>query len=151
MKFPEIKIKSLNNLKTLPLIGALAISLALWPTLSMADKGDRGGHKNKYSHDDRQSHSKGRNSHNNKRHYKSRGNSHKSNHGYSSKHRYNKGYGAHKNHAHYKRDHHGGHRAHNHTTYVVNDRHYSDYSYGLDPLRFMIGLHTNNVDIIFRD
>jgi hypothetical protein len=33
----------------------------------------------------------------------------------------------------------------------VNDHYYSDYSYGLDPLRFMIGLHTNNFDIIFRD
>ena len=149
----NIKIKSLNSLKTLPLIAALAIGLALWPTLSMADKGDRGGHKNKYSQDNRQSHSKGdkhRNSHSNKGHYKSRDNSHKSNHGYSSKHRYNKGHGHHNDHVYYKRKHHAGHRDH-HTTYIVNDHHYSDYSYGLDPLRFMIGLHTDNVDIIFRD
>jgi hypothetical protein len=150
----NMKMKSLHSLKTLPLIAALAIGLALLPTLSMADNGDRGGHKKQYSHDDRQSHSKGHkssNTHSNKGHYKSHDNSHKSKNRYSSKYRNKKGYGHDNSHAHYKPVYHDRHRAHHHTTYVVNDRHYSDYSYGLDPLRFMIGLHTNNVDIIFRD
>ena len=155
----NIKIKSLTSLKTLPLIGVLAIGLVLSPTLSMADNGDRGRHKTQYSHDGGQSHSKGHkrsNTHSNKAHYKSHGKSHKGNYGHSSKHHYTKGHGHHNNHGHYKRgfknlrhDHQNSHRAH-HTTYVVNDHHYSDY-YGLDPLRFMIGLHTNNFDIIFRD
>lgn len=157
----NIKIKSLTSLKTLPLISALAIGLVLSPTLSMADNGDRGRHKTQYSHDGGQSHSKGHkgsNTQSNKRHYKSHGKSHKSNHGHSSKHHYAKGHGHHNDHAHYKRginkyryDHQNSHRGHHHTSYVVNDQHYSDYSYGLDHLGFMIGLHTNNVDIIFRD
>ena len=153
----NIKMKSLTSLKTLPLISVLAIGLALSPTLSMADNGDRGRHKTQYSFDGGQSHSKGHkrsNTHSNKRHYKSHGKSHESKHGYRSKHHYNKGHGHHNDHAHYKRDRHN-HRYDNHrgqhTTYIVNDHHYSDYSYGLDPLRFMIGLHTNNFDIIFRD
>lgn len=157
----NIKIKSLTSLKTLPLISALAIGLVLSPTLSMADNGDRGRHKTQYSHDGGQSHSKGHKgskTQSNKRHYKSHGKSHKSNHGHSSKHHYAKGHGHHNDHAHYKRginkyryDHQNSHRGHHHTSYVVNDQHYSDYSYGLDHLGFMIGLHTNNVDIIFRD
>ncbi len=157
----NIKIKSLTSLKTLPLIGVLAIGLVLSPTLSMADNGDRGRHKTQYSHDGGQSHSKGHkrsNKHSNKAHYKSHGKSHKGDYGHSSKHRYTKGHGHYNDHANYKRgfnnhryDHHDNHRGHHHTTYVVNDHHYSDYSYGLDHPGLMIGLHTNNFDIIFRD
>ena len=152
----NIKIKSLTSLKTLPLISVLAIGLVLSPTLSMADNGDRGRHKTQYS-DSGQSHSKGHkrsNKHSNKAHYKSHGKSHKENYRHSSKHHYTKGRGHHNAHANYKRgfnNHHDHHRGDHHTSYVVNDHHYSDYSYGLDPLRFMIGLHTNNFDIIFRD
>lgn len=157
----NIKIKSLTSLKTLPLISVLAIGLVLSPTLSMADNGDRGRHKTQYSYDGGQAHSKGHkrsNKQSNKAHYKSHGKIHKENIGHSSKHHYPKEHGYHSDHGHYKRGftnhrygHQNNHRGRHHTNYVVNEHHYSDYSYGLDPLRFMIGLHTNNVDIIFRD
>ena len=125
-------------LKNLPLISLLAAGLFLSPAMAMADKGDRGNFKRHDSHENRHSQSNSQ-KHSNKHH---------------NKHSYNKGYGHHNNQVHYKRDHHkhryDKHRSH-HTTYIVNDHHYSDYSYGLDPLRFMIGLHTNNFDIVFRD
>ena len=155
----NIKINSLTSLKNLPLISVLATGLVLSPTLSMADNADRGRHKTQYS-DGGQSHSKGHKGskkHGNKAHYKSQGKRHKGDYGHSSKHHYTKGHGNNNDHAHYKRgfnnhryDHHDSHRDH-HTSYVVNEHHYSDYAYGLDPLRLMIGLHTNNFDIIFRD
>ena len=147
-----------TTLKNLPLLTILAAGLVLSPTITMAGYGDRNHVKEKYSHDDRQSHSKGHkrsNKHSNKHYYKSHGKSHKGKHGYSSKHRYNKGYGHHNEHTYYKRDHHNRrhdrHRVHNHASYIVNDHHYSDSFYALDPLRFMIGLHTDNFDITFRD
>ena len=149
-----------TTLKSLPLLTLLAAGLFLSPTMAMAGHGDRSHSKGQYSHDGGQSHSKGQkrsNTYSNKRHYKSHGKSHKENYGHSSKHHYTKERGHYNDHGHYKRgfnnhryDHHDHHRGH-HTTYVVNDHYYNDYSYGLDSLRFMIGLHTNNLDIIFRD
>jgi hypothetical protein len=140
-----------NTLKNLPLLALLTAGLVLSPTMVMAGHGDNSHSKGQYSRNDRQSHSKGHKQ-NVKKHYKSHGKSHKGNYGISSKRHYSKGYG-HSNdykrgHYNYRHDH---HRDQHHTTYIVNDHHYDDYSYGLDPLRFMIGLHTNNVDIIFRD
>ena len=143
-----------TTLKNLPLLALLTAGIVLSPTIVMAGHGDSSHSKGQYSHDARQSHSKGHKQ-NDKKHYKSRGKSHKSHNGYSSKRLYNKGYGNYNEHAHYKPGHHNyrhdNHRGQLHTTYIVNDHHYDNYSYGLDPLRFMIGLHTNNFDIIFRD
>ncbi len=140
-----------KTLKNIPLLALLTAGLVLSPTMVMAGHGDNRHSKGQYSQNDRQSHSKGHKQ-NVKKHYKSHGKSHKGNYGISSKRHYSKGYG-HSND--YKRGHHNYrhdyHRDQHHTTYIVNDHHYDDYSYGLDPLRFMIGLHTNNVDIIFRD
>ena len=139
-----------TTLKSLPLLTLLAAGLVLSPTMVMAGHGDRSHSKGQYSHDGGQSHSKGHkrsNTHSNKHHYKSHGKSHNT-----------KGHGHYNDHGHYKRgfnnhryDHHDHHRGHHNTTYVVNDHYYNDYSYGMDSLRFMIGLHTNNFDIIFRD
>ncbi len=146
-----------TTLKSLPLLTLLAAGLVLSPTMAMAGHGDRSHSKGQYSHDDNRSHSKGHkrsNKHSNKAQYKSHGKSHKGNYGHSSKHLYTKGHGNYNDHGHYKRgftNHHDHHRGNQQTTYVVNDHYYNDYSYGLDPLRFMIGLHTNNFDIIFRD
>ncbi len=147
-----------TTLKSLPLLTLLAAGLILSPAMAMAGHADRGHSKGQYSQDDRQSHSKGHkrsNKHTNKANYKSHGKSHKGNYGQNSKHHYTKGHGHYNDHAHYKRgvnnhryDH---HRGNHHTSYVVNDNHYSDYPYGLDHLGLMIGLHTNNFDIIFRD
>jgi hypothetical protein len=143
----------INNttLKNLPLLALLTAGLVLSPTMVMAGHGDNSHSKAQYSQNDRQSHSKGH-KYNNKKHDKSHGKNHKGNYRISSKRHYSKGpghYGDYKRgHHNYRHDH---HRHQHHTTYIVNDHHYDDYSYRLDPLRFMIGLHTNNVDIIFRD
>ena len=136
-----------TTLKNLPLLALFTAGLVLSPAIVMAGHGDSKHSKGQYSNDARQSHSKGHKQNDNK-HYKSRGKSRKGHNGYSSKRTYSKAYGHYNDHAHYKRGH---HRDRHNTTYIVNDHHYDDYSYGLDPLRFMIGLHTNNFDIIFRD
>jgi len=148
-------------LKTLPLLAVLAVGLVLSPTLSMAGNGDRGHHKEKYSHDIGKSHSKGHNKvqhRSNKHSVKTHGKSHKDNHSHRSERHYSKGHGHYNKHAYYKRghhkhgyDHHKHYRGHSHTHYIVNDHYYSDGLFDLDNLRFMIGLHTNNLDITFRD
>ena len=137
-----------TRLKNLPLLTLFAASLVLSPAIAMADQGDRGHSKSKYSQDERRSHGKSHNrsdKHSNKHNYRSHGKSHKGHNKQNSTRSYDRGYGHHNKHAHYKR------RNDHHTTYVVNDHHYSDHLYGLDHLRFMIGLHTNNFDIILRD
>ncbi len=146
-----------TTLKSLPLLSLLAAGLILSPTMVTAGYGDRSHSKSQYSHDDAKSYSKGHkrsNKHSNKAHYKSQGKSHKGNYGHSSKHLYTKRQGHYNDRAHNKRGHHNyrhdHHRDQHHTTYIVNDHHYDDY-YGLDNLRFMIGLHTNNFDIVFRE
>ena len=139
-----------TTLKNLPLVTILAAGLVLSPVLVMASQGERNSNKAHYSQNDRQSHSKA-DKRSSKAHYKSRDNRNKSKHGYSSKHRYNTKHGRHNDRAHYKRGFNNHRHDHHATTYVVNDHHYSDYPYGLEHLRFMIGLHTNNFDIVFRD
>lgn len=146
----------MNNktiLKNLPLLTIFTASLVLSPAIAMAEHGDRSHSKDKYSHDDRRAQGKSHNrseKYRNKHNYRSHGKKHKGNNRHSSSYRYDKGRGHHNDYAHYKRGH-GNHRHDHHTTYVVNDNHYSGHLYGLDRLRFMIGLHTNNFDITFRD
>ncbi len=136
----------MNNktlLKKLSLLGLLATSVVLAPGIALADRGDRGQSRESYSHDDRRSHS-------NRNDHRSYGKRHQGYQRYGSAHNQNRGYGHHKNHAHYK--HRYDDRRHNdHTTYVINDGYYASDFYIRDPLRFMIGLHTNNIDIILRD
>lgn len=132
-----------TTLKNIPLLTIIAAGLALSPAMVMAGHGDRSHNKEQYSYNDHQSHRKGHTK-SNKRNYKSHSKSHRSGHRIDhvqNKHGFNN-----------RRSHrHDNHRDHHYTTYVVNDQHYSDYAYGMDPLRLMIGLHTNNFDIIFRD
>ena len=139
--------------KNLPLLTIFTASLILTPAIAMADRGDRSHSKDKYSHDDRRSHNKSHNrnnKHSNKHKYRSQGKSQRGDNWHSSKYRYDNRHGHRNGHAHYKRGR-DNHRHDRRTTYVVNDHHYSDHLYGLDPLRFMIGLHTDNFDITFRD
>ena len=46
----------ISNIKNLSLISAIALGLALSPTLSLADNGNHGRDTNKYKHDRGQSH-----------------------------------------------------------------------------------------------
>ena len=146
----------MNNktiLKNLPLLTLFAASLVLSPAIAVAGQGDRSHSRAQYSHDDHRSHGKGHNrsgKHSNKHNYRSHGKSHKGNNWHRSTNRYDNGHGHHKGRAYYKRGH-DNHRHDHRTTYVVNDHHYNDRLYGLDHLRFMIGLHTDNFDITFRD
>ena len=143
-------MKLLTTLKTLPLVSILALGLALAPTASMADKGDR-GQKERYSQHG------GKSFKGDKRGHKDRG------HGYGhtkkghDKHGYDRhgSHGRHQvghahGHGHDRHAHHNSYAGHSHNNYIVRD--YGNQHYlGLGNLRFMLGLHTDNVDIIFRD
>jgi len=154
-----------SQLKTLPLISAIALGLVLSPTLSMADDGNRGRDKTQYSHDRGQSNKMTRNKFNNRADHrretsKKHGNRYvgnandkyrhdKKSHKYKSDHRYN---GAHDNHRYHKHGNHNHHyTGHKHTNYLDHDHRYRKQYIDLDNLRFMFGLHTGNFDIIFRD
>ena len=156
-------MNSKTILKKLPLLTVLAASLVLSPAIVMAGNGnsERGHFKEQYSKGDYRSHSSSRNhrgelrnnrhdKHSNKHAYRSYGKDHRGHNKHRSARHYDRGHSHQNSYSHYKRRH-DGHRHDHHTTYVVNDHHYSDNFYGLDPLRFMIGLHTDNFDITFRD
>jgi len=129
-------MKILSTLKTLPLVGLLAMGLAMVPAVSMADKNDRGHGEDKMyqKHDGGKSH---HNEHRNDRYY------------------VDKKHGGHKQvyvrgRKHYSvpvHRHVHKHPVHRHTDYVVVHDHHDDY----DPLRLMLGLHFDNIDIIYRD
>jgi hypothetical protein len=137
-------MKTLSTLKTLPLVGLLAMGLALMPAVSMADK-DRGHGEDKMY----QKHDAGKSHHGDHRksHYDS---------GYYRDHKhgghknvYVRGHKHHRGHVHKHGHRHPVHRhpVHRHTDYVVVHDHYDDY----DPFRLMLGLHFDNIDIIYRD
>lgn len=135
-----------TTLKTLPLLAVLTVGLILSPTLSMAGNGEHGQHKAKYSQNAGKSHSKSHNKGNyrsNKHSYKTHGKRYKGNHSHRSERH-------HRKHDYYKRGHYD-HRGHRHTNYIVKDHYYPEHFIGLDHLRFMIGLHTDILDITLHD
>ena len=148
-----INITSLKNtLKTLPIIGVLAMGLALAPATSMAGNGDRGHHKSGYSKSSGKHHDKGH-YRSGKHAYRKHDRGHKRNLGHHLDRHYSTRYGN-RHDKHYRghsHGHHYDHRGHATTHYVVNEYPYRDHYIGLDHLRFMIGLHTDNFDITFRD
>ena len=147
-------MKTLTMLKTLPLIGLLGLGLAFTPMTSMAGDDDRGRGKDRVY----QKHDGGKGKHRvesrshrrDKGHYV-RDHGHKKGfakgyrkaqkHAYSGHHRKGHKHHGHKQHVHAYRDH--GHR--HVDTVVVHDR------YDYDPFRLMLGLHFDNIDIIYRD
>ena len=150
-------MKTFKTLKTLPLIGALAMGMALAPAVSMADDDDRGRGKGRVyqKHDGGKGHyHRGVRKYDRDRHKYHRGHGHHKglaggvarigkHHGH--KHVYNSHYRhGHKHHGH---KHHGHGHGHRHTDYVIVHDHYRDY----DPFRLMLGLHFDNIDIIYRD
>jgi len=168
-------MKTLSTLKTLPLIGLLAMGLALTPVVSMADDDDRGrgkdrtyqkhdggkGHyrdggkshrrdKGQYNrgHGQNKGYAKGHNKGHNKGYAKSHNKGHSKGyakgHNKGRKHVYNYGSGhgyAHHGHTHQV------YRPHTHVEQVV----VHDYHGVYDPFRLMLGLHLDNIDIIYRD
>ena len=132
-------MKTLSALKTLPLVGLLSMGLVLAPAISLADK-DRGhgGDKMYQKHDDGKSHHGGHR----KSHYDSGHHKHYKHGGH--KHGYVRGHNHYIGHVHNHGHKHHGHR---HTDYVVVHDHHDDY----DPFRLMLGLHFDNIDIIYRD
>ncbi len=157
-------MNNITVLKKLPLLTVLAASLVLSPAIVMAGNDNRGHFKEQYSKRDnrsqnnqyssrihRDSHSyKLRDKHRDKQSYRSHGKDYSGQKRHSSRNRYDREHGHHKSYSHYKQRH-DARRHNHHATYVVNEHHYNDGYYALDPLRFMIGLHTNNFDITFRD
>ena len=136
-------MKLSTTLKTLPLVGVLALGLALAPTTSMADKGDR-GHKDRYSHDGGKSFKGGKHDKRGHGYGHTKKGHDKHGHDRHSRHQLGHAYG------HDIRGHRHGHSGHSHSTHVVHDYGHQHYL-GLGNLRFMLGLHTDNIDIIFRD
>ena len=149
-------MKTLSALKTLPLIGLLATGLALAPMVSIADDDDRGRGKDRVykKYDGGKGHYRdGHRSHRRDHGHYKRGHSHSKDHKHGivtqaySKHRKHghkhHGYAHHTHgHKHYGHSHHG----HRHVdTVVVHD--HRDY----DPFRLLLGLHFDNIDIIYRD
>ena len=155
-------MKKLSLLKTLPLVGLLALGLSM-PAVSLAEK-DHGRGKDRVhkKHDGGNGHK----SHRDKGHY-DRGHGHKkahkrghykgNKHGHRKghKHAYNKSWGhghGHKHHGHthkvyrpHRHDH-----GHKHVDRVIVHDHY-DHLGDYDRFRLMLGLHFDNIDIIFRD
>ncbi len=156
-----------RTLKTFPLAGALAMGLALTPAIVNADDDDRGRHKDRYSHDGGTAYEKSlrkeirglrkelkrEHKRNQKSHGKHHGHKHKNKHkhkhdghkhnGHKHKHVYKYKHNGHKHKHVYKHN----HRGHKHRHHRYHHYRYRDY----DPLRFILGLHTDNFDIIFRD
>ena len=143
-----------NMVKTLPLIGLLALGLALLPATSIA--GERDKHDRHYSKKSAKHHDKGH--YKSKKHaYKKHGKRYKGKLGHGIDHHYSTRYPNRHSNAYYKgghhkpkHDHHYDHRGYG-RHYVVNDYYPRNRFIDLDNLRFMIGLHTDNLDITFRD
>jgi Ni/Co efflux regulator RcnB len=140
----------ISTLKTLPLIGVLAMGLALSPITAIADKGERShsskGHKS-YNSTFRSSHHNDRHSKHQKRHdgHKYRHNDRKYAH-------HNKRHNKHVYNNHHVRGHgYQPRRYYTHNNYYAYDRGYYDRHDVFDNIEFMFGLHTGNFDIIFRD
>jgi len=149
-------------LQAVPVIAMLVLGVALAPMSAMASNGDRGQHKAERSknvgkHHDRSNYRSEKHAyreprHNSHRRNVDRNHKRKLNHGYGTR------YGSHHNHGHKKHikhypryDHHYDHRGHGTTHYIVNDYHHRNRYVDYDHLGFMIGLHTNNFDVTFRD
>lgn len=147
----------ISNIKNLTLISSVALALALSPSLSMAENGKHGKSKSQYTQERGGMYNKVRSQKYSHERHSNKHTSHS-----ISKHRHEK-HGikhrpavhhaqSHRKYGHHKRGYHG----HNHT--YAGHTHSNHVSHGhrgqfvdLDNMRFMFGLHTGNLDIIFRD
>jgi hypothetical protein len=147
-------MKLLMTLKTLPLAGLLAVGLAVIPSVSMADKGGDRGHQARTSHDGGKSFKGDKRGHNdrdqrfglNTKGHDKRGFYRGDRHEVGNAHGHDRrDYGHDRGHAHNY-----SYPVYNHTTTVVHDYGHRHYL-GLGDLSLLLGIHTDNVDIIFRD
>jgi hypothetical protein len=149
----KAKSGTTNKLTKLPLISVIAAALLLSPVISMADKADRGHHKGVHSVNVDKKHNKGV-FRADKHRYDKRGKHYKHRsdwHGHKpwAKHHAGHKHGLYKRVYNKHRHNDGHHHGHNHVTYIDHDHYYDDY--GFDRLSFMLGLHSDNLDIIFHD
>lgn len=125
-----------RSVKKLVISAALTTALVAIPGVSMADKADHGNKHGTFTTINSKHHGDGHrisnrdnlNHRDNGRHHQEPRHKHRDRH----EHRYG-----------HDRD------WHNHTHYVVNEYYYDDHE--LDRLWFMIGLHTDNVDVILHE
>lgn len=157
-------MNTVSSFKKLPMIATVLMTLAIFPGVSMAEKGDgygdRGRHDKQYSPDRKKSHN-GDNYRGDKRGDRHASKSHRNDQpqrGYdkhSKRDKYWKGkqYGHLQSHAYNRYNHRdSGHRhGHDHTRYVVSDDGHRPHYVGFDELQLMIGLHNPNLDIVFRN
>ncbi|MCG6937696.1 MAG: hypothetical protein LJE83_05925 [Gammaproteobacteria bacterium] len=141
-------------LKTL-FISAALITALVSPAVSIAESADGSRHHKKHSAGSGQQHNKG--------HYRSdnydvkaRGKSQKISHGHELKRNHGRDHNrphnyVHYDHGHYKHRHNHDHDGHDQRHYVVNEYYYNDGLYDVDHLRFIIGLHSANLDVILRE
>lgn len=152
-------MNTVSSFKKLPLIGAVLLALAVFPGASMAEKGDGYGDRGR---SDKHSSYERKNSYNGDSHRGNKfdnkhGNKHGNKHAAKSHHydRHKRGYDKHSKHGkHWKGKQYGHDHDHGHARYVVNNygyRPHHSHHVGFDDLRFMIGLHNPNLDIVFRN
>lgn len=135
----------ISTFKTLPLLGAFAIGLTMTPTLSVADGNDRGRHNERHTqqsaHNNQSQHRGNIRNHSKQRHQNQHGHNQRTQHRHGNKHKqivhnYN------------------GHNRNRHQyTYAQHRVRFSQprHFLSLSNLGLMFGLHTDNVDIIYRD
>lgn len=155
-------MKIISALKALPVASLLIMGIVLSPAIAMADNGDRGRTKSEHSFDSGQSHNvrdrhRDKSTHKkqqNERHIvrKYDRNSHGHNkyrHGHVIQKHNGKPYAKHKKHVYYHYDQHGqNHKPHHHDNYIVHHHEHYDV---FDDVRFKIGIHTGDFDIVYRD
>lgn len=153
-------MKVISTLKIAPLAGVLALGIALSPVAVMADNAERGRDKGQYSHEKGKSFNKGSHGKKTDVHKKVQpqrhlGDAHNAR-GFNGRSRkqvitnyYVKPHGKHKNKVIYRYEHdgHHGHPYYRHEHHHVVYDHYHVY----DDIRFKIGVHTGNFDIVFQD
>ena len=128
----------LKTAKTLAFASTVVASLILLPSVSMADTGEHGNKHGRYTVSSEKHHHRN----NDARHEIFAKNHHEDRH-----HRHDQHAGNHYGHYKFKRD--RDYHHHDHAHYVVNEYYYDDRPF--DYLSFIIGLHTNNMDIILRE
>jgi hypothetical protein len=144
-----MKMKQRNTLRMLPLVALLTLGLAL-PAASMADD-DRGRGKDRVyqKHDGGKGYRDHGKSHGRDKGRYERGHGHK---GYAKSHDrghkrvYNYSKGHHHGYSHHGHKH-RVYRPHNHVQHVIVHDYHDEY----DPFRLLLGLHFDNIDIIYRD
>ena len=143
-------MKKRNTLKTLPLIALLTLGMGVLPAVSQADQGklvsalSHDGGKGHRDYGKSHGRDKGRyergHGHKDRGYAKGHDKGHKHVYNYSKGHRHDHGY-SHHGHKHHV------YRPHRHVDHVIVHDYHDEY----DPFRLLLGLHFDNIDIIYRD